>query len=197
MADGGSRDETIDVARDRARLMTAPRGRASQQNAGARASTGSVLWFLHADSLPPPDGIAQIQGAVEQGAPGGCFRIAFPQDELQRHTLLAPVAAGINLRTRIFRTGTGDQGLFVRRDAFESLGAFPPWPLFEDVALAGALRRLGQPAVCQGPLLTSARRWLRNGVIRTMLRMWAMRIAFRLGVPPEELARHWHHAPPG
>ncbi len=196
MADGASSDGTGRVAEGRARVVTAPRGRASQQNAGARVSAGRVLWFLHADSIPPGDAIAQIRDAVERGAPGGCFRVAFPEEERRRHRLLGPVAAGINARTRAARTGTGDQGLFLRRDVFERLGGFPRWPLFEDVALARALARLGSPAVCPGPLVTSARRWIRHGIVRTMLRMWTLRVGYMLGVSPERLARHWHHAPP-
>lgn len=195
MADGGSSDDTAKVADGRARLVSAPRGRACQQNAGARASVGTVLWFLHADSIPPVDAIVQIRHALDRGAPGGCFKVAFPREERSRHRLLGPIAAGINARTRVTRTATGDQGLFVRRDVFEAIDGFPGWPLFEDVALAGALVRFGRPAVCPGPLVTSARRWIRHGVPRTMLRMWALRIGYWMGVSPVTLARHWHHTP--
>ncbi len=197
MADGGSADGTIGVASGRARVVAAPRGRASQQNAGARASDGWVLWFLHADSIPPPDAVTQVRSAVASGAPGGCFRIAFPDEERHRHRWLGTIAAGVNARTRLTRKGTGDQGLFVRRDVFERMGGFPSWPLFEDVALARSLARLGRPAVCPGPLVTSARRWIRHGVVRTMLRMWTLRAGFLLGVSPDRLARHWHDDRPG
>ncbi|MGH7573016.1 MAG: TIGR04283 family arsenosugar biosynthesis glycosyltransferase [Gemmatimonadota bacterium] len=197
VADGGSSDDTADVAAGRARLVAAPRGRASQQNAGARASDGRVLWFLHADSIPPADAVAQVRSALDRGAPGGCFRITFPDDERRCHRWLGTIAAGVNARTRVTRKGTGDQGLFVRRDVFERMGGFPSWPLFEDVALAGGLARHGRPAVCPGPLVTSARRWMRQGVVRTMLRMWALRAGFLLGVTPERLARHWHDPPSG
>lgn len=197
MADGGSSDHTGSLAEGRARVVVATRGRGSQQNAGARVSAGRVLWFLHADSIPPIDAIAQIREALERGAPGGCFRIAFPEEERRRHPLLGPIAAGINARTRATRTGTGDQGLFVRRDVFESLGGFPGWPLFEDVALARGVARAGPPAVCRGPLVTSARRWIRHGIVRTTLRMWSLRVGYMVGISPDRLARHWHHAPSG
>lgn len=195
VADGGSADGTPDLAGSRARVVLAARGRGSQQNAGAEAGRGSVLWFLHADTLPPADAVAQIREALACGAPGGCFRIAFPEGERRHHPLLGVVAAGINARTRLARAGTGDQGLFVRREVFERLGGFPVWPLFEDVALARGIARAGRPSVCPGPLVISARRWLRDGILRTTLRMWLLRAGYLLGVPPERLARYWRHTP--
>jgi rSAM/selenodomain-associated transferase 2 len=195
VVDGGSSDGTVVLGRGRARVMTTERGRARQQNAGASAATGRVLWFLHADSIPPPDAIGQIRSALGRGAPGGCFRIVFPRAERRGHPLLRPVALGINARTRVTGKGTGDQGIYVRREVFEGIGGFPDWPLFEDVALASRLRRFGRPAVSAGPLETSARRWVGQGIVRTTLRMWALRAGYILGVAPWRLARYWHHAP--
>jgi rSAM/selenodomain-associated transferase 2 len=191
VVDGGSSDATRAVAAGRAILIEARRGRASQQNAGARRATGDVLWFVHADCVPAPSALAEIHRALADGAPGGCFEIAFPRSERAAHPLLPVIEAGINLRTRATRRGTGDQGIFVRSEVFTAGGGFPEWPLFEDVALADALRRAGRPAVCRGPLRTSARRWLRHGPARTTALMWAMRIGFRAGVDPARLARHW------
>jgi len=194
VVDGGSSDATRDIAARRASLIVAPRGRASQQNAGARAAAGDALWFLHADSLPGRAAVAEIVGALAAGAPGGCFRIAFPSAERAAHPLLPAIEAGINARTRVTRAGTGDQGLFVREEVFRAAGGFPTWPLFEDVALADVLRRAGRPAVCRGPLQTSARRWLQHGVVRTMGLMWGLRLGYRAGVPPAQLARLWRPA---
>lgn len=177
--------------------MTAPRGRASQQNAGAAVAGGRVLWFLHADSAPPPRAVAEIVEAVASGAPGGCFLVEFPAEERRRGRLLSLIQLGINVRTRLSRSGTGDQGIFVRRDVFDRIGGFPEWPLFEDVALFSALRRVGGPAVCRGPLVTSARRWLQEGEARTMARMWALRLGYWAGISPERLARAWRDTPPG
>lgn len=194
VVDGGSDDGTRELARSRARLLVAERGRARQQNAGAGRASGDVLWFLHADSVPPGSAIEEVRRATLRGHPGGCFRIAFPSGERALHPLVPWIERGINARTRVTRAGTGDQGLFARRDAFEAVGGFPAWPLFEDVALAAKLRRLGRFAVCRGPLETSARRWLRHGVARTMVRMWALRLAYLAGASPESLARRWSHA---
>lgn len=195
VADGGSEDGTAEIAADRARVVEAPRGRASQQNAGAAVAAGDVLWLLHADCVPPRGAIGEIGAAVRSGAPGGCFRVAFAADERRRHPLLPLIERGIDLRTRATRSGTGDQGLFLRRDLFWSLGGLPDWPLFEDVHLAGGIRRAGRPAVCRGPLVVSARRWLEQGPARTMARMWALRLGYLAGVRPERLARAWRQRP--
>lgn len=195
VADGGSVDGTRDLARGRVRAVEAPRGRAAQQNAGARVVEGEVLWFLHADCRPPPGAVGEIVAAVVAGAPGGCFRIAFPPEERARHPLLPLIETGINARTRLSRSGTGDQGIFVRRDLFDAMGGLPAWPLFEDVRLAAEIRRAGRPAVCRGPLVTSARRWLEQGPARTMARMWALRLGYQAGVDPERLAGRWRHEP--
>ncbi len=196
VADGGSADGTADLARGRARVIGVPRGRAAQQNAGAAVADGEVLWFVHADSVPPPDAVGQIQAAIAGGAAGGCFRVVFPPAERRRHPLLPAIERGIDLRTRVTRSGTGDQGLFVRREVFDRLGGLPPWPLFEDVHLAAGIRRTRRAAVCRGPLETSARRWLEHGPARTMARMWALRLGYMAGVPPARLARGWCQ-PPG
>lgn len=195
VADGGSDDPTREIARRRARVVDAPRGRASQQNAGAAAVAGDVLWFLHADCFPPPEATAQIARAIADGAPGGAFRIAFPAEERSGHPLLPWIERGIDARTVVTRTATGDQGIFLRRAAFEAIGGFPDLPLFEDVSLFAALARRGRPAICPGPLVTSARRWLEGGPARTMARMWALRIGWWLGVDPARLAGWWRQRP--
>ena len=195
MVDGGSGDGTTAIARERARLIPAARGRGRQQNAGAAAASGEILWFLHADRRPPVRATAEILAAVVVGASGGCFRIAFPVAERHRHRLLPAIERGINARTRWTRTGTGDQGIFVRRDVFERLGGFPDWPLFEDVALFSELVRQARTTICKGPLVISARRWLTGGPARTMVLMWGLRLGYWAGASPERLAHRWRSVP--
>lgn len=195
VADGGSTDATTAIARERATLVAALRRRGRQQNAGARAARGEVLWFLHADSLPPRSASAEILAATALGAVGGCFLIAFPPAERALYRLLPVIERGINARTRWTLTGTGDQGIFVRREAFERMAGFPDWPLFEDVELFARLAAIGRPALCRGPLVVSARRWLAGGPVRTTVLMWTLRIAYMAGVPPAQLARRWREAP--
>ncbi|HET6362160.1 MAG TPA: glycosyltransferase, partial [Gemmatimonadota bacterium] len=118
VVDGGSEDSTADLGRERVRVIGAERGRARQQNAGAREASGDVLWFLHADCAPAPSSVVEIRVATLRGSPGGCFLIAFPPEERALHPLLPWIERGINARTRLTRRGTGDQGIFVRREIF-------------------------------------------------------------------------------
>jgi hypothetical protein len=97
----------------------------------------------------------------------------------------------INLRSRLSGIATGDQGIFVRREVFEAAGGYPPIALMEDVALSRALRRRARPACLRPPLLTSSRRWEQRGILRTVLLMWRLRLAYALGVSPERLARQY------
>ena len=122
---------------------------------------------------------------------GGCFTIAFPRAELARAPVLPWVERGINLRTRLLRQGTGDQGIFTRRESFLAEGGFREWPLMEDLELCRRLKRSGRFRVLGRPLETSARRWLERGIVRTQLLLWSLRLAYMLGVAPETLGRRY------
>ena len=189
VVDGGSHDLTVDLSRPLAdRVITARAGRASQMRAGAAVATGSVLWFLHADTIPPPDSDSLILASLQQaGTTWGHFDIGFPQGRL----LLRCVAWMMNQRARLSGIATGDQGLFVTRQHYDSVGGFPDIPLMEDIALSRALRRHDRPATIHQPVITSPRRWLKHGVLRTILRMWTLRLAYFLGVSPVRLAAYY------
>jgi rSAM/selenodomain-associated transferase 2 len=187
VVDGGSRDATCEVAaRDADRVLRAPAGRASQMNAGAAAASGDVLLFVHADTLVPPGYADAIARALADPATvGGRFDVRFEGAGF----LLWLVATGMNLRSRWTRIATGDQAIFVRRAAFEALGGYPQVPLFEDVRLAVALKRHGGIACLHERVVTSARRWERRGVMRTVLLMWGLRLGHALGIAPARLQR--------
>jgi rSAM/selenodomain-associated transferase 2 len=185
VVDGGSRDGTVDVARRLAdRVISTRAGRARQMNSGAGVARGDLFLFLHADTRPPRGFAAAIVEAcgstiggrfdVELDAPGVAYRV---------------IEEAINLRSRCSGLFTGDQGLFIRRDVFESLGGYPDQPLLEDLALARAMRRRGRTAALRLRLCTSARRWQRHGVARTVLLMWWIRLLDALGVSAERIAR--------
>lgn len=188
VVDGGSTDATVPIARELAdEVLTGARGRAAQMNLGAARARGDTLLFLHADTRLPAGFAAAIAEAVGAGAVGGRFDV-----ELRgRHPLLPLVASLMNLRSRLTRVCTGDQAVFVRRDAFLRLGGFAPIPLMEDVDLTSRLRRLGAIAALRQRASTSARRWEEHGVVRTILLMWALRLAFACGVAPERLAARY------
>jgi rSAM/selenodomain-associated transferase 2 len=189
LVDGGSRDATLAVARPLVdRVLEAGPGRAAQMNAGARAATGDLLWFLHADTRPAP-GALQALREVLGNSGWGYFRVRLDG----RHPLLRLIETTMNARARLTGIATGDQGIFLRRDLFERVGGYPAIALMEDVALSAALRRHGPPVCVANPLVTSSRRWERNGILRTVGLMWWLRLAYRCGVAPERLAR-WYSA---
>lgn len=185
VVDGGSRDRSAALAAQLAdRVLTAPRGRAAQMNAGAAVARGSVLLFLHADTRLPPGFGGTVRRAVDGGAVGGRFDVELRSS----HPLLRVVAALMNLRSRLTGISTGDQAIFVRQSIFAALGGFPSIPLMEDVAFSRLLRRTGRLAALREKVSTSGRRWETNGVARTILLMWWLRLGFACGVAPERLA---------
>jgi rSAM/selenodomain-associated transferase 2 len=194
VVDGGSRDQTMAFAEPLAdRVITAPRGRAVQMNAGAAAAGGEVLLFLHADTRLPPDADRLVRdGLACSGRAWGRFDVRISG----RHPLLRIVAALMNARSRLTGIATGDQAMFVRRDLFERLRGFPAIALMEDIALSRRLRREGPPLRLSRRVITSGRRWEQHGVIRTIMLMWRLRLAYALGAEPDRLARRYGYAPP-
>jgi rSAM/selenodomain-associated transferase 2 len=192
VADGGSRDGTPRIARALAdHVIAAPRGRASQMNAGAAIARGGTFLFLHADTSLPPDADHLIDdGIARRGRAWGRFDVRISG----RNRLLAVVAKGMNIRSRLTGIATGDQAIFVAREAFQSVGGFPDMPLMEDIVICKRLKRLSRPLCIGDPALTSGRRWQRNGVARTVLLMWQLRLAYSFGADPATLARRYGYA---
>ena len=190
VVDGGSSDATAQLAQPLGdRVLQAERGRARQMNAGARSARGDVLVFLHADTSLPPDADRLILGAVERGRCWGRFDVSLDHASW----LLNLVAALMNQRSRLTGMCTGDQAIFVTREAFERIGGYPGIALMEDLALSRQLRRLCPPACLRPPVRTSARRWRVHGVWRTIFLMWWLRLRYFLGASPDALARNYEH----
>jgi rSAM/selenodomain-associated transferase 2 len=189
VVDGGSTDGTMRVAAAAGadHVLRAPRGRAAQMNAGARAARGEILLFLHADTALPPSADEIVQAALNQGRDWGRFDVAIAGAD----PLLAVVAMLMNLRSRLTGVATGDQAVFARRECFFAAGGFPEIPLMEDVALSKALKRIAPPACLRERVVTSGRRWERNGTLRTILLMWRLRLEYALGADPRRLARRY------
>lgn len=193
VVDGGSEDATLSRVGERAdRVIVAPRGRASQMNAGAERARGDVLLFLHADTKLPDDADRAIASALAASARvWGRFDVAIEG----RNAGLPLIAVLMNARSRLTGIATGDQAIFVRREAFEAVGGYAEIPLMEDIALSRALKRVSLPACMGERVLTSGRRWEKHGVARTILAMWRLRLAFFLGANPRDLALAYGYRP--
>ncbi|AOF81029.1 glycosyltransferase like 2 family protein [Methyloversatilis sp. RAC08] len=192
VADGGSLDDTALIAAAHgARIVRVPRGRALQMNAGAQVATGDVLLFLHADTHLPRDAVGLIDRAIAAGAQWGRFDVQIEG----RHPLLAVVAAMMNLRSRLTGIATGDQAIFCTRALFDALDGYAPIALMEDIDFSTRARARSRPACLRARVITSGRRWERQGVLRTILLMWRLRLRYFFGADPRDLARDYrpHH----
>jgi len=186
VVDGGSVDRTVAEALPLCtRLLIGEPGRAAQMNLGARTAAADYLFFLHADSLPgiSADGLQ----AYLAGEPAwGFCRVRLSSGR----RIFRLIEWCMNARSRLTRVATGDQLLFLRRALFDASGGFDPIPLMEDVAYCKRLRRQVRPLVIREPVLSSSRRWEQRGVVRTVVSMWGLRLAYFIGVSPDRL---WHY----
>ena len=189
VVDGGSDDATIALSEPVVdRIIRSSRGRSRQMNAGARLAEGEVLLFLHADTfLPEGADRLIIDGLNRQGKSWGRFDVRLSG----RHFLLRITECLMNWRSRLTGIATGDQGIFVQSRLFEAVGGFPEIELMEDIALSKNLKRQGKPLCLRHRILTSSRRWEKEGILRTILLMWSLRLAYFLGARPRRLARFY------
>ena len=189
VVDAGSSDATPDIARRcTSKVYQGPRGRARQMNHGAQRAAGDILLFLHADTLLPPGALDAVRRALQQpGTGGGAFRLSIAPAT----PALRLVAWGTNLRSRFGGLPYGDQALFVWRQVFEELGGYDDVPFMEDIRLVQALRRYGRLAIVPQAVVTSGRRWQRDGVLVTTARNVALMTLYFCGVPPAALKR-WY-----
>ena len=192
VVDGGSSDATEHLAARLAdRVIASPNGRGCQMNAGAALAQGSVLLFLHADTRLPPSAPTLIGQAINRGASWGRFDVRIDGAVAG----LGMVAFMMNWRSRLSGIATGDQAIFVTREAFKQIGGFPDIPLMEDIVFSRQLRALSRPACLREKVTTSGRRWEKHGLLRTILMMWRLRLRFFFGANPHDLAREYGYAP--
>jgi len=195
VVDGGSTDHTRTLAGVPAsgpqpsalspiRLLSTPRGRATQLNAGAHASRDDVLLFLHADTRLPDTAKRHIESALADPAVvGGRFDVRFDSPSAWGRV----ISTFMNLRSRLTRISTGDQAMFVRRQVFEQLGGFSDIPLMEDIEFSARLKHAGPTQALRETVTTSFRRWEQQGPLKTILLMWTLRFLYWIGVSPHRL----------
>jgi len=193
VADGGSSDNTVTLAEKWAdRVVRSPKGRARQMNLGAKLATGDVLIFLHADTFLPPDALDRIERQLETSGDWGRFDIQLSGN----HFMFKIIAQLMNWRSRLTGIATGDQVLFVSKKAFVSAGGFPDIALMEDIALSKALKKISPPVCLKTKVVSSSRKWQQDGIIRTILLMWSLRLQYFFGADPDVLARRYYGKSP-
>lgn len=185
VVDGGSDDDTLERAKADCDLaLVSERGRARQLQAGVDAASGDGFWLVHADTLLRPDLFRSVVRALER-LPNGWGR--FDVRLSGSHWMLRIVERMMNLRSRLTGIATGDQAIFVARDALERVGGVPMQPLLEDVELCKRLKRRARPICLRERIVTSSRRWERDGIWRTVALMWWLRLRYFLGAEPKRL----------
>ena len=189
VVDGGSEDRTVERAENAgAAVVPGPRGRALQQNRGAAEAKGSVLLFLHADTVLPEDYVAQVfETLMDRRVLLGAFRF---KTDLDR-PLMRGIEFAVNIRSKYLKLPYGDQALFVRRSCFQAVGGFPEKPIAEDVFFVRLVSKRGRIAIAPAQATTSARRWKEAGVLRTTLINQIILAGLALGISPRTLARFY------
>jgi rSAM/selenodomain-associated transferase 2 len=181
VVDGGSRDGTCSIAEPLTDiLLSAPRGRASQMNAGAAIATGDILWFLHADSLLPHNAVRDVETALsEPQTAGGCFQLRLPERKM-----IYRISDSLgNLGVDVFGFALGDHGIFCRRCSFEKSGGYPDVPILEDAELYRGLRRYGRMRQLRAKIISSPRSYQKWGPYRTTAIYFCILVLYVLGLP--------------
>lgn len=188
IVDGGSSDGTVQAARQITdQVLISPPGRARQMNAGAAVANGDVLLFLHIDTTLPSQALQLIRDKFG-GRQWGRFDVCLTG----RHLAFRVIETAMNLRSRLTSVATGDQAIFIRAALFRQIGGFPELPLMEDVAICKLLRDHSRPLNLSARVISSSRRWEQGGIIRTVVLMWRLRLAYFLGADPAALHRQYY-----
>jgi len=188
VVDGGSGDRTVALALPLCDLLLlSMRGRANQMNMGGEVASSEYLFFLHADSRPSISA-ARLDAHLAKRPRWGFCRVHLSGPQ----TMFRVIEWFMNQRSCLTSVATGDQMLFMQKSLFDETGGFDAIPLMEDVAYCKRLRRLAPPLIIPESVLTSSRRWEEGGLIKTVVRMWLLRLAYFLGVAPGTLQRYYH-----
>lgn len=191
VVDGGSADDTVRIASQYAKVINSRKGRAFQMNAGAKASQGDILWFVHSDSVVSENSLESIEEAIREGYVGGGFSIYFYDLDTR---FMRFVSTTSNWRAKYLGLFFGDQGIFVKRSVFEELGGYKEIELMEDWDFSRRLVKRGKMKLLDTKIGTSARRFKEGGQLRTLLLMHKIKLLYVLGVPPSKLNKMYREA---
>lgn len=184
VVDGGSTDETVKEARAFAKVVKSQKGRSFQMNRGAEEASGDIFWFVHSDSVVDENSILAIESSIAKGFIGGGFSLYF-FDYTSR--LLRFISASSNIRAKSYGLFYGDQGIFIKRSIFESIGGYKEIPIMEDWNLSMRLKKIGKMKLLKENIGSSARRFKSGGVFKTLLFMHKIKFLYVIGKDPVEL----------
>lgn len=185
VVDGGSQDDTVALATQWVDcVLKSAKGRAVQMNQGATKAQAAILVFLHCDTHLPKEAVPHIQRALAKDYQWGRCDVAFDSPKC----IFQIIATMMNIRSRVTGIATGDQAMFMTRAVYEAVDGFPELALMEDIAMSARLKKMSRPYCLKINVITSARRWLTQGIMRTILLMWWLRLRFFLGAHPDQLA---------
>ena len=189
VVDGGSQDNTIDCVDGMSdKLLISKAGRAMQMNIGAEQAGGEVLVFLHADTQLPDGADTLIINAISSNGKWGRFNVRLSGN----HILFRFIETLMNVRSCLTSIATGDQVIFVQTNLFKKVDGYPEIKLMEDIALSKRLKAIGKPVCIKKPVITSSRKWENEGILKTALLMWKLRLLYFLGVSPEKLFSQYY-----
>lgn len=185
-SDGGSSDKTLDIIKDfgNYKIITSKKGRARQLNNGAKESNNDILFFLHADSIIEENALIKIEDFIKNGNKVGCLKIKFDSKKI----LMNIFAILSNLRVKYRNIAFGDQGIFIEKKLFEDIGMFEDIPLMEDYKLSIKLKNISRIKYIDSFIVSSSRRFEKNGIIKTALLMQKLQYMFRKGVSIDKIA---------
>ena len=188
VVDGGSHDDVVHVCEKRVdQLIHSASGRASQMNKGALQAKGDIFWFLHADSLIEAGCLDEILRLTQHEKVWGRFDVKLSGKDWR----LRIVEFLMNWRSRLTCIATGDQGIFLTREAFNQVEGYKEIPLMEDIEISKALKKISTPFLPGQMITTSSRRWQSQGIFRTILLMWSLRLAYFLGISADRLSAYY------
>jgi len=189
VVDGGSTDNTQKLAMPLVdKILQHEKGRARQMSAGAKSASGDIFLFLHADTCLPENADEHMLACIKESEYcWGYFNVQLSGT----HWLFRMIERCMNLRSRMTGIATGDQAIFMTRWIYEEVGGFGEIALMEDIVMSGKLCRIIKPVCLRQKVITSSRRWERNGIVHTIFKMWRLRLAYYLGADPVSLARQY------